>query len=307
MDLEKSELDKIGAFLVESSSNNEEDIISVAEDADALLVGYANISKKIIRSLKKCRIIARYGIGVDNIDIRAADHYGIYVTNVPDYCVDEVSNHTFALILALSRKIVNINSSVKKGIWSYSIHRPIYRVYGKVLGLIGFGKIARVLVKKVKNFGFEILVYDPYVSSRILKEYDVKYASLNEIFQKSDYISLHAPLTNETRYIINKKELKMMKETAYLINTSRGLLVDEDALFIALKEKWISGAALDVLTNEKEINSNHPLLKLENIILTPHMAFYSEESIKDLRFKAVNEVVRALMNLPLRYCVNKMI
>lgn len=307
LDLERSKLDTIGAFLVESPSNHQEDIISVAKSADAILVGYAPITSEIINSLRKCKIIARYGIGVDNIDIKAANQKGIYITNVPDYCVDEVSNHTFALLLALARKIVILDCTVKKGVWSYNNHRPIYRLYGKVLGLIGFGKIARDLVKKVKHFGFDILVYDPYVSLEISKEYDVKFVSKKEILKESDFISLHLPLTPETKYMISKKELKKMKKTAYLINTSRGLLVDEKALCIALEEKWIAGAALDVLSNENEIDVTQPLLKFENIILTPHVAFYSEESIKDLRMKAVDEVIRALTGDTLHYCVNQKI
>lgn len=307
LDLERTRLDSIGAFLVEPTSNHEEDIISVAQSADALLVGYAPITSKIINSLRKCKIIARYGIGVDNIDIEAANLKRIPVTNVPDYCVDEVSNHAFALLLALARKIVNLDGTVKKGVWSYDDHRPIYRLYGKVLGLIGFGKIARDLVKKVKHFGFDILVYDPYVSFEISKEYDVKFVSKKEILKESDFISLHLPLTPKTKCMISKKELKKMKKTAYLINTSRGWLVDEKALCIALEEKWISGAALDVLANEKEMDITQPLLKFENIILTPHVAFYSEESMKELRMKAVDEVIRALTGDTLHYCVNQTI
>jgi len=304
LELEKSKLDKIRAVLVESPSNKEDDIISVATDADALLVGYAHITEKVIKSLKNCKIISRYGIGVDNIDVEAATQQGINVTNVPDYCVDEVSNHTLALLLTLARKIVALDRTVKSGVWSFNTYRPMYRLNGKVLGLIGFGKIARDLVKKVKPLGFRILIYDPYTSVETLKEYNVEFVSLTEILKQSDFISLHAPLTLETKHIISKKELQIMKKTAYLINTSRGSLIDEEALYIALKEKWISGAALDVLSIE-EINPLYPLFKLENIILTPHVAFYSEESLKDLRVKAVDEVIRALTGVTLHYCVNQ--
>ena len=304
LELEKSKLDKIRAVLVESPSNKEDDIISVATDADALLVGYAHITEKVIKSLKNCKIISRYGIGVDNIDVEAATQQGINVTNVPDYCVDEVSNHTLALLLTLARKIVALDRTVKSGVWSFNTYRPMYRLNGKVLGLIGFGKIARDLVKKVKPLGFRILIYDPYTSVETLKEYNVEFVSLTEILKQSDFISLHAPLTLETKHIISKKELQIMKKTAYLINTSRGSLIDEEALYRALKEKWISGAALDVLSSE-EIDSTHPLIKLENVILTPHVAFYSEESLKDLRVKAVDEVIRALTGVTLHYCVNQ--
>jgi D-3-phosphoglycerate dehydrogenase len=193
---------------------------------------------------------------------------------------------------------------VKSGIWSFDAYRPMYRLNGKVLGLIGFGKIAREFIKKIKPIGFHILVYDPYVSVETSKAYDVEFMSLIEILKQSDFISLHVPLTQETKHLISKKELQIMKNTAYLINTSRGSIIDEEALYIALKEKWISGAALDVLSIE-EINSLHPLFKLENIILTPHVAFYSEESIEDLRIKAINEVIRALTGRTLHYCVNR--
>jgi D-3-phosphoglycerate dehydrogenase len=304
LDIERSRLDKINADLVESISDEEDDIINVASDADAILVDYANITKKIIRSLKKCRIISRYGIGVDNIDIEAATQQGISVTNVPDYCIEEVSNHTLALILALARKIVALDYTVKSGLWSYNRYKPIYRLNGQVIGLIGFGKIARDLVKKVKSLGLNIIIHDPYILLDKAKEYNVEVVSLEELLKRSDFISLHIPLTSETKHIISKKELKMMKNTAYLINTSRGLLIDEEALYIALKEKWISGAALDVLSDEKEINKKNPLIKLDNIILTPHVAFYSEESVKELRIKAVDEVIRALTGDNLYYCVN---
>ena len=303
LELEKSKLAKIGAFLIEAPSGKEDDIMNLAKDADALLVCYAHITKKIIKSLKKCKIISRYGIGVDNIDVETAKQQGIDVTNVPDYCIDEVSNHTLSLLLALARKIVALDRTVKSGVWSFNTCRPMYRLNGKVLGLIGFGKIARNLVKKVKPLGFRILIYDPYISLETLKEYDVEFVSLIEILNQSDFISLHAPLTPETKHIISYKELQIMRKTAYLINASRGSLIDEKALYRALKEKWIGGAALDVLSSE-EIGSTHPLLKLENIILTPHVAFYSEESLEELRIKAVDEVIRALTGSTLRYLVN---
>lgn len=305
LDIEKSMLDREGADLVEAISDKEDDIIRVASDADALLVGYAAITKKIIESLIKCKVISRYGIGVDNIDVEAATYRGIRVTNVPDYCIEEVSNHALGLILALARKIIPLNSTVKNGVWLYSKYKPIYRLRGKIVGLIGFGKIARNLGEKLKALGFHIITYDPYMALDEIKKHGIEAVSLAELLKQSDFISLHVPLTHETRHMISKNELKIMKNTSYIINTSRGSIIDEEALYTALKEKWISGAALDVLSNEKEVNIDYPLIKLDNIILTPHVAFYSEESIKELKTKAVGEVIRALTDKTLHYCVNE--
>ena len=304
IDIEKVMLDEIDAELIVANSDEEDDIIIVASNADALLVGYACITEKVIRMLQKCKIISRYGIGVDNINLEAATHQGIKVTNVPDYCIEEVSSHTLAFILGLARKIAALNCSVKKGIWSYNDHKPIYRLQGKTIGLIGFGRIARNLVKKLKPFGFRIIAYDPYISFEDMEKYNIETAPLEDLLQQSDFVSLHIPLTKETKHMISEKELKMMKSTAYIINTSRGFLVDEEALYIALRDQWISGAALDVLENEKGIYVSSPLMELDNIIFTPHVAFYSEESIVELRLKAVNEVINALIGKSLHYCVN---
>ncbi len=304
LDLERAELDKIGAVLVQSPGIKEGDIISVAADADALIVCYAEITREIINSLKNCKIIARCGIGINNINLEAATQQGIKVTNVPDYCIDEVSDHALALLLALARKIPALDRTVKRGGWSFDAYRPMYRLNGKILGLVGFGKIAMEVAKKAKPLGFRILIYDPYVSSEVFKKHEVEFLPLAEILRQADFVSLHAPLTAETRHLISSEELQAMKKTAYLINTSRGLLIDEVALYLALKENWIAGAALDVLASE-ELDPANPLLKLENLVLTPHAAFYSEESTMELRTKTIDEVVRALTGRPPRNLVNR--
>lgn len=304
LDLEREKLKEINAELIEATGKTEKEIIEAARDSDAILVCYAEITKNVIDSLEKCKIIARSGIGVNNVDVEAATKRGIRVTNVPDYCVDEVSDHALALILALARNIIKLNNNVKSKRWSFNNCKPMYRLKGKVLGLIGFGRIARNLAEKAKAIGFKIITSDPFIGEKAAKDYGVELVGLKELLRESDFISLHAPLTPETHKMIGINELKMMKKTAFIVNTSRGGLIDEEALYKALTEKWISGAALDVLSSEIFDPSN-PLIGLDNVILTPHAAFYSEESLKELREKTVDEIIRALTGRPSRNLVNK--
>jgi len=267
----------------------EEEVIKAAKDADGIIVQYAPISRRVIESLEKCKVISRYGIGVDNIDVKAAIENGIIVVNVKDYCTDEVADHTIALLLACARKIVLLNSLVKNGIWDVRQAAPIYNLKGKTLGLIGFGSIAKQVSLKAQAFGFNILAYDPYISLKIMKKYKVKKVDFENLLRESDIISLHLPLTDETRYMIGEKELKMMKRTAFLINTSRGALIDEIALYRALKENWIEGAGIDVVENEP-LTPESDLLNLTNIIITPHAAFFSNSSLIELQRRAAVKV-----------------
>ncbi|NSW83580.1 MAG: C-terminal binding protein [Syntrophothermus sp.] len=302
---EKEKLGQINAVLVGPTGNKRDDILEAARDADAIIVCFAEITGEIIGALSKCKIIARTGIGVNNIDVEAATRKGIVVTNVPDYCVEEVSDHTLALLLALVRKIPMLDRHVKQGRWTFSEFRPMPRLRGKVLGLIGFGKISREFARKAMVLGFEIIAYDPYLPPEVFAQYGVKSAGLEEIITTADFISLHVPLTPETRHLLGEKELKAMKRTAYLVNSSRGGLIDEEALYKALKEGWIAGAALDVLERE-ETEVKTPLLTLDNVIITPHSAYYSEESVAELRSKVVEEVISVLTGKAPRYPVNRL-
>lgn len=292
---EKKILNEVDAELFPCQCKSEDELIEVARDADALLNMYfAPISEKVLQSLKKCKVISRYGIGVDTVDIEAATRHGVVVTNVPSYCIDEVSDHTMGLILSLARKIALLNSFVKKGIWDFKLSKPVYRIRGKTLGLIGFGRIGREVARKAKAFRLNILFYDPYVSSDVAREYSAKPAEIDNLLKGSDFVSLHLPLNEETKYFIDEKKLKLMKKHAFLINTSRGGVVDTDALYKALKEGWIQGAALDVVEGRPPLKKEDPLLALENLIMTPHAAWYSEESIQDLQETAAREVARIL-------------
>jgi D-3-phosphoglycerate dehydrogenase len=255
--------------------------------------------------LTKCQIIARYGIGVNNVDIKASSENNIIVTNVPDYCISEVSDHALGLIITLARKIIEVNHNAKSGLWSFDSARPIFRLAGKTLGLVGFGNIARSLAGKAQALGMRVIFHDPYFKGSLegLPGVD-QCASLDELLGQSDFVSVHTPLTEETSGMIGLAGMRMMKPGAYLINTSRGGIINESDLLVALQNKVIAGAALDVLANENQVESN-PLLNLQNIILTPHCGFYSEESTEELRAKAVNEVISVLTGGKPRYQVNR--
>jgi D-3-phosphoglycerate dehydrogenase / 2-oxoglutarate reductase len=285
-------LSRVGAELLLAEWPTSAAIMQVARNADAVLVTYAKVTAEMIGQMTRCRIIARFGIGVDNVDIPAATKAGIVVTRVPDYCIDEVSDHTMALLLALARKIPFANSRAHAGHWEMPAVVPIYRLRGSVLGLVGFGRIPQLVAPKAKAFGLKVISYDPLVSRETMNRAGVEKVEFSELVSVSDHISIHAPLLPETDHLFNASIFCKMKPTAYLINTARGPIVDEQALALALDQGHLAGAALDVLSREPP--SASPLFGRENVILTPHMSFYSAESLIDLQRKAAEEVVRVL-------------
>jgi D-3-phosphoglycerate dehydrogenase / 2-oxoglutarate reductase len=302
LDPARAVLSKIGAELRLAEKSTPEAILQVARDADAVLVTYAKITADMIQQMPRCRIIARFGIGVDNVDLAAATHAGIVVTRVPDYCIDEVSDHTLALLLALVRKIPFANSRTHAGRWEMSAVVPIHRLRGRVLGLVGFGRIPQLVAPKAKAFGLKVVTYDPYVPPEVTTAADVQRVDFAELVKVSDYISIHTPLMPETHGLFNAAVLAQMKPSAYLINTARGPIVDEAALARALDAGHLAGAALDVLSQEPPTAS--PLFGRDNVILTPHMSFYSVESLVELQTKAAEEVVRVLTGQAPRNPVN---
>jgi D-3-phosphoglycerate dehydrogenase len=285
-------LSRIGAELRLAEASTPQAIMHVARDADALLVTYAKVTAEMIGQMTRCRIIARFGIGVDNVDIAAATNASIVVTRVPDYCIDEVSDHTMALLLALARKIPFANSRAHAGRWEMPAVVPIHRLRGSVLGLVGFGRIPQLVAPKAKTFGLRVISYDPFVSAETMRRTGVEKVDFSELVKVSDHISIHTPLVPETNHLFNADVFRRMKPTAHLINTARGSVVDEEALAQALDEGCLAGAALDVLSQEPP--SSSPLFGRDNVILTPHMSFYSAESLIDLQSKAAEEVVRVL-------------
>jgi D-3-phosphoglycerate dehydrogenase len=283
-----------------------EAILAEARQADGLMVTYAKITAEIIRQLERCQIIARMGIGIDNIDIDAATQAGIVVTYVPDYCVDEVSDQAMALLLALARKVTYANQLVQSGRWEMSAVVPLNRLRGRTLGLVGFGKIPQMVAPKAQAFGIHVITFDPYISDDVTSAAGVERVDFDRLLQTSDYISIHAPLTPNTHHLFNADAFKQMKPEALLINTARGPLVDVDALAIALDEGRLGGAALDVMPVEPP-PPDSPLLGRDNVILTPHTAFYSEDSLIDLQSKAAQDVVHVLSGRKPKYPVNPQI
>jgi D-3-phosphoglycerate dehydrogenase len=241
----------------------------------------------------KMKVIARYGIGVDSVDLQAATDHGVYVTNVPDFCYDEVSDTALSLILAVTRKVVAMHHLVKQRIYNRGLAHPIYKLRGKTLGLVAFGRIAQALAKKAMPLGFKILAYDPYLKPEVVGDFPVEFVGLEQLLSRADVISLHTPLTSETRHMIGHAELQMMKPTTFLINTARGAVIDQEALTKALKEGRIAGAGLDVLEKEPP-DPDDPILDLENVVFTPHYASYSEEAYQEVREKAARQVVQVL-------------
>ena len=280
------------------------DILRETEFADAVMVHFDQIDKDVISNLKNCRIIARSAVGYDNIDLDAASAAKIPVTNVPDYCVEEVSNHTLMMILNSAKKFNQLEANVKKGLWGdFAIAKPIHAVRGQPLGLLGCGRIARCLAVKAQVFGIKVIAYDPYIKPEAVKDFGVTLVSREELLAQSDFISMHLLLNEDTRKSINADFFKKMKNSAIFVNTARGGLVDEDALIEALRTGEIAGAALDVLT-EEGIDKDAPLQKFDNVIITPHAAWYSEQAFYTLLTSAAQEVVRALHGEPVKNQVN---
>ena len=292
LDPARAVLSKIGAQLTLAEEAKPEAILRVARDADALLATYAKITAEMIRQMTRCRIISRFGIGVDNVEIPAATERGIVVTKVPDYCIDEVSDHTMALLLSAVRKIPFANSMVHAGKWEMPAVVPIHRLRGTVLGLLGFGRIPQLVAPKAQAFGMRVVSFDPYIPEDVFERAHVQSVEFAELLKTSDYISIHSPLLPETQGLFNAEAFRQMKPHAYLINTARGPIVDEAALAQALDAGQLAGAALDVMP--KEPPSGSPLFGRPNVIITPHTSFYSEESLVDLQTKAAEEVVRVL-------------
>jgi D-3-phosphoglycerate dehydrogenase / 2-oxoglutarate reductase len=298
-------LSAIGAELQLASDSSPEAVMKVAAAADAVLVTYAKINGDMIRQMNKVRIISRFGIGVDNVDLDAATQAGIVVTKVPDYCIDEVSDHAMALLLSAVRKIPMATDQVHAGTWKMPNFVPIHRLRGSVLGLVGFGRIPQLVAPKAKSFGLRVVAYDPFIPKDVFANAGVEQVDFAQLLKISDYVSIHSPLTPETKGLFNADAFKQMKKGSYVVNTARGPIIDEAALAAAIDSGHIGGAALDVMTNEPPVNS--PLIGKRNVIITPHTSFYSEESLVELQTKASQEVANVLTGKPARNPVNEVV
>ncbi len=292
---ERRAAEAIGATLVDAQTTNEQELCNVCRDADGILTARAPLNKRVIDSMEHCKIIVRYGIGVDTVDIPAATARGIYVANVPDYCVDEVSDQALTLLLMVSRQMIASMAVARQDKWILTNFPQLHRLRGQVCGLVGCGKIGSLLAGKVKQLGMHVVIYDPYLSQTRAREMGAEIVSLDDLLAKADFISLHAPLTSETHHLIGEAALAKMKQTATIINTSRGGLVDEAALVRALDAGKIFGAGLDVLESETAVTPvraalvNHP-----KAVVTAHTAWLSVEARAQLQLSAAQQVVACL-------------
>ncbi len=278
--------------LVRLQASTAEQLLPAVKDADALIVQWAKIDRQVIEALEKCKVISRYGIGVDMIDLKAAGERGIPVANVNDYCFDEVSTHTLTFLLMLNRHLLEHHQFVKAGNWGKSAltATPPNRLELQTVGIVGMGNIGRAVVRKVKPFVANIIAFDPYLTPEKAAEIGVELVSFDELLRRSDYLTIHVPLTDETRHLFNAEAFARMKPTAYLINMARGPVVDQAALVDALKSGKIAGAGLDVLEKEPP-NADDPILTLDNVLFSPHSSSGSVESGRQLRRGVVRNVI----------------
>ncbi len=288
--IEQRELSTVGAELIEAPDGSESTLTRLAVDVDAIMTCWAPVTEAVIRAAVKCRHIARLGIGLDNIAVSVATERRIRVTNVPDYCVEEVADHAMALLLACARKVAFFHQRTKAGEYRLQAGEPLRRLRGSVLGIVGLGHIGRAVAERARAFGFEVVAW-----TRSGNDHGsgVRLVGLPELLRLSDFISLHVPLTAETRHLLNRESLSLLKPTAFVVNTSRGGLIDHAALWQTLQAGRIAGAALDVFDPEPPDLSG-PLFRDERIIVTPHTAFVSVESLQELRVRSARQVAVTL-------------
>ncbi len=291
----RAALAEVGASLeLVESMDDEDEIIEHVRDADGIITSESPMTRRVLESLTQCKVVLRTGVGYDVIDVEAATEQGIAVVNIPDLWTREVANQAMSLLLALNRRVVNLHSDIRSSAWT---PRPPYAVgalHGETLGILGLGRIGSAMAQRAKGFELNVIAHDPYISAEAFEERGVTAVSFDGLMSQSDYISVHTPLTDETRHIISENSLRLMKPNAYLINTSRGPVVHEAALIKALQEGWIAGAGLDVLEKEPPTSDN-PLLSMDNVVLSPHSGHTSVLSLQ-LRTGRYGEEVAAVLD-----------
>ncbi len=309
VDIERAIVAKAGMRLVPAQCKTEDDVIAAARDADAIIAQYATVGASAIGALTRCQVIARYGTGTDIVDVDAASSRGILVTNVPnDWCENEVADHAMALLLAVARKICVYDRATRDGVWRWQSGEPIHRLRGRQLGLLSFGAIAQAIAKRASGFGLRVIAHDPYLPAADIESHGAVSVPFGELLEESDYLVIQAPLTKETHNLIGEPELRRMKPTAILVNTARGPIVSDEALYRGLADGWIAGAGLDDIEEEpaklRDWKPVNPLFSLPNVVITPHAAYYSQEAISTVREFAAHEVVRVLTGQPPLSAVN---
>jgi D-3-phosphoglycerate dehydrogenase len=292
---ERRAVEAAGWTLVAGQAVNEEQVAELCRDADAVLNVRAPVTRRAIAAMERCRVIVRYGIGVDSIDIAAATERGIMVANVPDYCLDEVSDHALALLLILSRQIMPSIVLARENIWSVARMPPVQRLRGQTCGLFGCGRIGSLLAGKVSALGMRVIVCDPYLSVERAREMGAERVTFDELLSRADFISLHAPLTDETQHVFGAAAFAKMKKSASMVNTARGGLIDEIALLGALDQGQLCGAALDVMESETAVTPvRTALVSHPKIIVTAHTAWLSREARATLQLRAIEQALACL-------------
>jgi len=304
-DIEREVLAAVDADVTVKMCETEDDVIALANsvDADGVIVRLQPFTDKVMEALPKVRAVGRYGIGVDNIDCEAATKHGVAVGNVCDYAVNEVSEQAIALMLSCARKTASHDKRIRAGEWDIAQTDPIHRIQGATLGLIGLGRIPQELVKKVKGFAFRILVHDPFIDEKVAKDLGCERVDLDTLLTESDFVSVHAPLNDKTKHMIDADALAKMKPTAILVNTARGGVVDTDALYDALKNGQINSAGMDVHEAEP-VPKDYKMFQLENVVISDHAGWYSEESIAALQRGAAEAVAAVLAGGWPKFLVN---
>jgi D-3-phosphoglycerate dehydrogenase len=296
-------LARAGCALVPAPCKSEDETIAACRDAHVILTASARFSRRVIEELNEALAICRYGIGVDTVDVAAATRHGVIVANVPDFCFDQVADTAMSLILSVPRKVTYLSHLIRGGVYDRDRARPIHNFRGATLGLVAFGNIPRNLVWKAVPFGFRILAYDPYVKPESVRQYPVSLVDFETLLSESDIISVHAPLTGETRHLFDEAAFRRMKPSAFFLNLARGPIHDQQALYRALQEGWIAGAGLDVLEKEPP-DPDDPILRLDNVVFTPHYASYTEEAYQELRVKTAENAAAVLRGEFPKYLYN---
>ncbi len=309
VDVEKRILEEAGAEVVALQAKAEADLFDEVRDCDAIINQYARVGADTIAHMQRCQVIARYGVGVDIVDVQAATDKGILVTNVQDYCTEEVADHAIAMWLCLARKLIDYNRATHKGEWQWQSGKPVFRLRGRTMGIVSFGKIGQAIAKRVQGFGVETIAFDPFVAQRTANIHNVALVSKDELLARSDYVLMQAPMNSETHHFLSDAEFAAMKPGALVVNTGRGPTIDNQALYRALTDGHLAGAALDDPEEEPaklatwDVDAN-PIFTLPNVIVTPHSAYYSEESIRTAREVAATQVAKVLTGQKPDYPVN---
>ena len=309
IDIERAILEKVGAEVIGLQAKTEADLFDAAKDCAAMMNQYARIGAQTIQRMEKCEVIARYGVGVDIVDVQAATDRNILVTNVLDYCTEEVADHAIALWMTLARKLPDYDRATHQGIWQWQSGKPIYRLRGRTMGVVSFGKIGQAIAHRAQAFGTKVIAYDPFLPEAVAKEHGVELVDKAELLARSDYILMQAPMTPDTRHFLSDAEFAAMKPGAILVNTGRGPTVDNKALFRALTDGHLAAAGLDDPEEEPAKRAgwdpaDNPIFTLPNVVVTPHAAYYSEESIEAARVTAATQVAKVLTKQQPDYPVN---